>query len=36
MASKKPGSAITGKKNCVEDIQNEKELKQLGLDSEDQ
>ena len=28
-------SAITGKKT-VEDIQNEKELKELGLDSEDQ
>ena len=28
-------SAITGKKT-IEDIQNEKELKELGLDSEDQ
>ena len=32
---KEASSAITGKKTD-EDIQNEKELKELGLDSEDQ
>ena len=35
MSCKEAYSAITGKKTD-EDIQNEKELKELGLDSEDQ